>query len=910
MSSFKKISLVLVLLVALFSIGTIIFAQENLNLEDSYGEVQTNPASFGNMIIRADLVSVDFDNISRNISLKLSITNDSNLFIDGVESLVEVYKGDVLIKEGDPFNKMEFTYTFENIIGSFSPSETRIVEIKNIPPKNIDTSNYFFKISFTDKSFKNYGITHTEDPIFVTGGGGFMGGVNETYFRTVNGDNYALDGSSVKATDPAYIIIPLNEVNGKISAYTKTKTLYANVKINDAARPEKVFSVLENEQLPVVTELGQRMIKYRVKPWEGIKPGTYSINLDIINSEGIQVVDTAVYRWLIDGFLVRIDGIDSKQNFFKKGDDLNVVFSTLVFDSFSEAKDLEAQAKMILKTEDDKEYYFVKTIRLDESKTFSFSDQKIDQDILVKEITLEISNESMGIIDSLTTKLDIDNIFYPSFEFMGWLKSNRIYVNVFFTVLILLLLFLGSKINKRKYVFVLVIIMIIAWMVIIIGKGDRVNAGTSISANYDGSKLSFAISCAQCLNGVNVYARVGGVTHTFINSTGHNSSWSKIVYGSGCSAGVLVDKAANTKVCGSNSWSTDFCPPPPPPSPPVINGQCNAIAILPHAVQPVAPLCSAGTTSSVTGNTMGPWTWTCTGSNGGATATCVAPILIDLSASCSASPNPAVLIDGAVNITWSAVASNGIGSYTYFWEGSNGLTGSSATVSKIYTATGPINAKVTINSGTQTVILNCPSSASASVGGATCFDGIQNQNETGIDIGGVCGGIVIVPPTPVPGICVEDGVYSYIPSGFQLCASGNPTAVSGNGSIANPWSWICEGIYGGSNSGNCSAFKTVEIDTSGNLDCTLSIIPAASSTVAINTNTVWGVTSNCPSCQKTWSVDGIVKATNFSNTFNNIFTTIGEKIVSVQVASTTMPISGNVCQATTTVNQTGYIQEI
>ena len=55
-----------------------------------------------------------------------------------------------------------------------------------------------------------------------------------------------------------------------------------------------------------------------------------------------------------------------------------------------------------------------------------------------------------------------------------------------------------------------------------------------------------------------------------------------------------------------------------------VNGACGSAHGLPSMSAPAANLCSAGTTSTVTGS--GPWEWTCQGSNGGSTARCSAPV--------------------------------------------------------------------------------------------------------------------------------------------------------------------------------------------------------------------------------------------------------------------------------------------
>jgi len=76
----------------------------------------------------------------------------------------------------------------------------------------------------------------------------------------------------------------------------------------------------------------------------------------------------------------------------------------------------------------------------------------------------------------------------------------------------------------------------------------------------------------------------------------------------------------------------------------------------------------------------------------------------DLVGSCSVSPSNPQIGD---SVNWSATASGGNGSFTYNWSGTNGLSGSNASVSKIYTSAGLKSAAVVITSGSQSITRNC-----------------------------------------------------------------------------------------------------------------------------------------------------------------------------------------------------------
>src|ERR1700730_17338101 len=110
---------------------------------------------------------------------------------------------------------------------------------------------------------------------------------------------------------------------------------------------------------------------------------------------------------------------------------------------------------------------------------------------------------------------------------------------------------------------------------------------------------------------------------------------------------------------------------PPPP----VNGQCgpaNGVAV---TSAPTTNLCSAGTTSSVTGS--GPWAWSCLGSNGGTNASCSAPLkLTVVNGQCGSSNGASLTSVPTTNLCSTGTASSVTGSGPWAWNcaGSNGGT--------------------------------------------------------------------------------------------------------------------------------------------------------------------------------------------------------------------------------------------
>ncbi len=109
---------------------------------------------------------------------------------------------------------------------------------------------------------------------------------------------------------------------------------------------------------------------------------------------------------------------------------------------------------------------------------------------------------------------------------------------------------------------------------------------------------------------------------------------------------------------------------------------------------------------------------TCEGDGGEAsdTATITVTAAPDaLNASCSVSPTS---ITTGGSVTWTAYPSGGTGTYAYSWSGTDSLSGSSKSITKTYSSTGPKTGKVTVTSGAQSKTVNCSNSVSVGVAGA------------------------------------------------------------------------------------------------------------------------------------------------------------------------------------------------
>ncbi len=197
-----------------------------------------------------------------------------------------------------------------------------------------------------------------------------------------------------------------------------------------------------------------------------------------------------------------------------------------------------------------------------------------------------------------------------------------------------------------------------------------------------------------------------------------------------------------------------------------------------------------------------------------------------LNAACSVS---STLVELNQNVSRTASPSGGNGSYSYSWGGSDGLSGSSSSVTRSYSSIGSKSGWVAINSGTQSGTYACapvnvvdtpacgnangvatiypPSSGLCSKGAASGVTTNPNSYDWSCSAGsGATSCSAPRTPAPINGSCgPSHGITTSSTPTIGLCSQGTPSGVSDTGSS---YGWTCSGSNGGSNA-SCSATKVV-----------------------------------------------------------------------------------------------------
>jgi len=233
-------------------------------------------------------------------------------------------------------------------------------------------------------------------------------------------------------------------------------------------------------------------------------------------------------------------------------------------------------------------------------------------------------------------------------------------------------------------------------------------------------------------------------------------------------------------------------------------GVCGASngAVLRDA--PAESLCAAGTPTAVTG--AGPWMWSCVGSGAGGSASCSASsqAQVKVDGLCGASaggvsdsaPREGLCDSGVPSAVY------GEGPWTWTCSGLNGGIASTCSTTKAsaLAARQPQGEAVGAVCGAANGVMMSQTPDKGDLCAAGMATSVSGNGPWNWSCIGANGGMTVsctapmTPPDPVVGMCGRaNGVEALTAPRGALCASGIASAVSGNG----PWTWSCSGTNGG-----------------------------------------------------------------------------------------------------------------
>ncbi|MBV8547935.1 MAG: OmpA family protein [Alphaproteobacteria bacterium] len=233
------------------------------------------------------------------------------------------------------------------------------------------------------------------------------------------------------------------------------------------------------------------------------------------------------------------------------------------------------------------------------------------------------------------------------------------------------------------------------------------------------------------------------------------------------------------------------------------DGQCGTANGTSQKAVPVSGLCAAGTATEVQGD--GPWLWSCVGTGGGASSSCSAAsqAQVRVDGICGAAANGNTTGAPSQNLCDSGVPSAvyGDGPWTWTCSGANGGVASSCSAQRNSPVAPPppgpaINGLCGGANGVAQIVQPMDNLCATGTSTPTSGNGPWNWNCLG-ENGGMTVSCTapLQPPEPISGACgTANGVTTLVMPRSGLCDAGIASAVSGHG----PWTWSCSGVNGGS----------------------------------------------------------------------------------------------------------------
>ncbi len=332
---------------------------------------------------------------------------------------------------------------------------------------------------------------------------------------------------------------------------------------------------------------------------------------------------------------------------------------------------------------------------------------------------------------------------------------------------------------------------------------DLCDSGFSGEVKADKGKKHWSWQCRGAAGGAAVSCSAPMVqkgAHDAKCGSAHGRGHAKAPTSDLCFEGKVANVRGDgpwTWQCVAKSGGKSHCE-----APRIVDGVCGSANGSIQKSLPLTGLCAAGSPTDVDGT--GPWLWSCIGVGGGSSVSCsaAAQSQAKVDGTCGAAANGAMTSAPAVNLCDSGVPSavHGEGPWTWTCSGLNGGIASTCATGRVVpkappppgppvnAVCGPANGVAAVR---QPVDGLCSSGTATNVSG----DGPWNWNCLGGN-----GGMTVsctsplMPPAPIEGVCGgAHGVTTLVAPKSGLCAAGIASAVSGSG----PWTWSCSGTNGG-----------------------------------------------------------------------------------------------------------------
>ncbi len=502
-----KVFLVAALVLTIFSLNVASMFSQEIDIEET---------------LQVAIQEVSFDTTSRQLDVSVSVENETDIFIGEIGYSFELYLGDALQEEGFIFDSLEYQMNQIGDIGNLGPYEKLDKALTITLPETLTSGNYFFRMVVGDQTQNYVALDYTEEPIELTGSGGFLGSV-DSYFRTSSGDSFSTEGWLVEPTETPSVIIRLDE-NPKLQEYLKTNDLYAESEVfNISGRNQnKPIHHYETQKLTPIIDDTEEIIKIDLTPWEGISPDPYSVLTLLKNKNGQEVASPIMSRWLVNGFSSRILDVQTGTNSYDKGDNLDL---RIEVGSFGFVENQYGEIAVTFLDKDAQKYTFSQGFVFGEEVSLDFSNQKTKEKFNPISVQVSLTSPNFGEeLDYFEMEIPQNSIFKRDLSSNSDIFQNILLILIIILIGIVLWAIIKEKGDKKFFALIGLIVVVLLTLFILSFNLNKTNAALTqkqkrtTTLSFINAKLpkgnlgmcpqstgiSFSVraACKSCFNGV------------------------------------------------------------------------------------------------------------------------------------------------------------------------------------------------------------------------------------------------------------------------------------------------------------------------------------------------------------------------------------------------------------------------
>jgi hypothetical protein len=440
--------------------------------------------------LQVEIKNVAYSDQKRLVTIDFAATNTSKTFADNLNYAFEFHNGEKLATSGLLFAPLKQIFSISGEFERLAPGQTVRKTVQYEVPRTIPGGSYFIKGAVFDNEITAYGMTHTTEPLRMTGVGGYITNKTGVLLDKSTGTEYrSMEGPTLEK-DGQHSIVFSKEDNEDIFSYLETDEIYSDIKISHLNESKEI--VFEKSKISLnslINDDGD--VEFKIEPWQNIKSGPHAFLMSFKDSDGNKISEDFNARILYKGLIGKIYNVDTNINSYRRGERINVGVSSVIAGDSTAKK---AFVKIILKNKGEVVQEAQKEISLNSdiegtNSTALFNDEKISKSTLIDEVKVILTSEDGTVLDEQVVTMDTSKVFaYP--------KESNVIRNILIGLAVLILGLVIWAFVKKK--FNLNIVSVVIALVFISGALISSNPD-SVFAQYGNSNEGYIYGCMDII---------------------------------------------------------------------------------------------------------------------------------------------------------------------------------------------------------------------------------------------------------------------------------------------------------------------------------------------------------------------------------------------------------------------------